>query len=85
MGADAVPDAVRSILGCEVSPGLLVGLALEAPCRPVDWTAGLSPARPDGQHHFAALFGVEALGRVRGRAPSEMGAGPLEGLMRVPG
>ena len=74
MGADDVLDALRTItsdpqyrwaaewLGCPWGHAV-------APSTPVqDFRLHVRA----WQHHFAALFGLEALGRVRGFSPSEM-------------
>src|SRR5919205_3875774 len=74
MGAHEVLDALRRIT-CE--PGLRDAVEwLGCP-----WGHAVAPSTPPQdyrlhvrawQHHFAALFGLEALGRVRGFSPSEM-------------
>ena len=74
MGADDVIDALRSIttdpryrdavewLGCPWGHAV-------APSTPIqDYRLHVRA----WQHHFAAMFGLEALGRVRGFSPSEM-------------
>lgn len=74
MGADDVLAALREIT---VNPGLHHAVEwLGCP-----WGHAVAPSTPAQdfrlhvrawQHHFAALFGLEALGRVRGFSPSEM-------------
>jgi glycosyl hydrolase family 57 len=74
MGAHEVLDALRRIT-CE--PGLRDAVEwLGCP-----WGHAVAPSTPPQdyrlhvrawQHHFAAIFGLEALGRVRGFSPSEM-------------
>ena len=74
MGADDVLEALRSIT-CD--PKYRWGVEwLGCP-----WGHSVAPSTPvqdfrlhvrAWQHHFAALFGLEALGRVRGFSPSEM-------------
>lgn len=74
MGADDVIDALRS-LTCDPGPrdavewlGCSWGHAV-APSTPVqDYRLHVQA----WQHHFAAMFGLEALGRVRGFSPAEM-------------
>ena len=74
MGADDVLDALRSIT-CDPHYRWAVEW-LGCP-----WGHAVAPSTPvqdfrlhvrAWQHHFAALFGLEALGRVRGFSPSEM-------------
>lgn len=74
MGAGDVLDALRRIT---TDPGLRDAVEwLGCP-----WGHAVAPSTPiqdyrlhvrAWQHHFAALFGTEALGRVRGFSPSEM-------------
>jgi hypothetical protein len=73
-GLDGVFEALRP-LACD--PGLR--LAVEWLGCP--WGHAVAPSTPvldyrlhvrAWQHHFAAIFGVEALGRVRGFSPAEM-------------
>ena len=74
MGAHEVLDALRRITR---EPGTRDAVEwLGCP-----WGHAVAPSTPPQdyrlhvrawQHHFAALFGVEALGRVRGFSPSEM-------------
>ena len=74
MGAHEVLDALRRIT-CE--PGLRGAVEwLGCP-----WGHAVAPSTPPQdyrlhvrawQHHFAAIFGLEAVGRVRGFSPSEM-------------
>ncbi len=74
MGADDVLEALRSIT-CDPRYRWAVEW-LGCP-----WGHSVAPSTPvqdfrlhvrAWQHHFAALFGLEALGRVRGFSPSEM-------------
>jgi hypothetical protein len=74
MGADDVLEALRSIT-CDPKYRWAVEW-LGCP-----WGHSVAPSTPvqdfrlhvrAWQHHFAALFGLEALGRVRGFSPSEM-------------
>ena len=74
MGADDVLDALRSIT-CDPNYRWAVEW-LGCP-----WGHAVAPSTPvqdfrlhvrAWQHHFAALFGLEALARVRGFSPSEM-------------
>jgi hypothetical protein len=74
MGANDVIDALKKIT-CD--PGLRRAVEwLGCP-----WGHAVAPSTPmqdyrlhvkAWQHHFAAIFGLEALGRVRGFSPSEM-------------
>ena len=74
MGADDVIDALRAIT---VDPRYRDAVEwLGCP-----WGHAVAPSTPvqdyrlhvrAWQHHFAAMFGLEALGRVRGFSPSEM-------------
>ena len=74
MGADDVLDALRAIT---VDPRLRDAAEwLGCP-----WGHAVAPSTPvqdyrlhvrAWQHHFASMFGLEALGRVRGFSPSEM-------------
>jgi len=74
MGADDVVDSLRRIT---CAPGYRRCVEwLGAP-----WGHAVAPSTPvqdfrlhvrAWQHHFAAMFGLEALGRVRGFSPSEM-------------
>lgn len=74
MGANDVFDALKSIT-CDPAYRRCVEW-LGAP-----WGHAVAPSTPvqdyrlhvrAWQHHFAAIFGLEALGRVRGFSPSEM-------------
>jgi hypothetical protein len=74
MGADDVLEALRSIT-CDPNYRWAVEW-LGCP-----WGHSVAPSTPvqdfrlhvrAWQHHFAALFGLDALGRVRGFSPSEM-------------
>jgi hypothetical protein len=74
LGADDVLDALRTIT---LDPGYRQAVEwLGCP-----WGHAVAPSTPvqdyllhvrAWRHHFAALFGVEALGRVRGFSPAEM-------------
>jgi Glycosyl hydrolase family 57 len=74
MGADDVLDALRAITLDERYRGAVEWLGCP-------WGHPVAPSTPvqdyglhvrAWQQHFAALFGLEALGRVRGFSPSEM-------------
>jgi hypothetical protein len=74
MGADDVLDALRAITVDARYRGAVEWLGCP-------WGHPVAPSTPvqdyalhvrAWQQHFAALFGVEALGRVRGFSPSEM-------------
>ena len=73
MGADGVIDTLRGITTAEMAPyvewlGMPWGHAV-APSTPVqDYRLHVKA----WQHHFAGLFGEDALSRVRGFSPSEM-------------
>ena len=74
MGADDVLDALRAITVHPRYAGAVEWLGCP-------WGHAVAPSTPiqdyrlhviAWRHHFAALFGLEALGRVRGFSPSEM-------------
>ena len=74
MGADDVLDALRTITVEPRYRGAVEWLGCP-------WGHAVAPSTPvqdyrlhvqAWQHHFAALFGLEALARVRGFSPSEM-------------
>jgi len=74
MGADDVIDALKSVTSEAASTGSIEWVGCT-------WGHAVAPSTPvqdfrlhvkAWQHHFAAIFGLEALGRVRGFFPAEM-------------